>query len=425
MKEELLHFIWKYKLLKPGIYHSVKGRKIKIVHPGELNTNSGPDFFNSKIEVDGVLLAGNVEIHIRSSDWMKHGHQTDTSYNNLVLHAVYLYDKPVAQNTDFNVEVLELKDHVSKEILDKYDHLTSSKSFLACAGRIQNVNPVKLNSWLQRMLIERLEIKTALVKRIFESSGNDYSQCLYSLLARNFGFKVNAEPFELLSKHLPLHIVLKHKENLFQLEALLYGTAGLLEETFSDKYLQGLQNEFAYLKNKYQLLPINGSLWKFSRMRPANFPSVRLWQFASLIHHAHELFSSPISYSTPSELRRAISKPPANYWSEHYKPGGSRVPEVSAIGSASVENLVINTMAPYLFFYGKQTGKDDHIEMALRALDEIEFEHNSKTSAYIEAGLDLKTASESQALIHLYDQYCKEKQCLRCSVASEILCSQA
>jgi hypothetical protein len=425
MKEELLHFIWKYKLLKPGIYSSARGRRIKIVHPGELNTNAGPDFFNSKIEVDGVLLAGNVEIHIRSSDWMKHGHQTDTSYNNLVLHAVYQHDKPVAQNTDFNVEVLELKDHISKEILDKYDRLASSKDSLACAGRIQNVEPVKMNSWLQRMLIERLESKTSLVKRIFESCGNDYSQSLYTLLARNFGFKVNAEPFELLSKHLPLHIVLKHKENLFQLEALLYGTAGLLEETFSEKYLQGLQNEFAYLRNKYQLLPIDGGLWKFSRMRPANFPSVRLWQFATLIHHAHELFSSPGSYCKPSLLKKAISKPPANYWKDHYKPGGAKVHEVNAMGDTSIENLVINTMAPYLFFYGKQTGKDDHIEMALRSLDEISFEHNSKTAVYLEAGLQPKSAAESQALIHLYDNYCKEKQCLHCSIASEILCSKA
>ena len=242
--EDLFHFIWNYKLLNTENLISVGGSKIKIFHQGELNKDAGPDFFNAKIEVDGITLVGNVEIHVNSSDWLKHGHENDKAYDNLILHVVYKYDKAIPQNKKHNVETVELKNYIDKEILKKYNSLLTSSSSLPCSKQIKNVEALKIQSWLQRMLAERLESKTDYVKHIFSASLNDFSQTLYLMLARSFGFKVNAEPFELLAKHVPFQIALKHSGNLFQLEALYYGCAGFLNKSYKTKYLQQLQNEF-------------------------------------------------------------------------------------------------------------------------------------------------------------------------------------
>lgn len=419
--ENLLQFIWNYKLLKPVELKTVNENVVKIIHPGELNTDSGPDFFNSKIRLGPLTLAGNVEIHVRSGDWIKHGHQNDPSYNNIILHVVYEYDKPVMQNEHYNVEILELKNYIEKDILHKYEHLVSSEKELPCSHQIKKVNSIKLNSWLERMLIERLEIKTQYIKHLFEVSQNDYAQTLYILLSRNLGFKTNSEPFEVLARHLPLSVLLKHKENRFQLEALLYGTGGFLEDVFEDKYLKLLQNEFEFLKHKYLLKPMAKNIWKFLRLRPANFPTVRLWQFAAIIHKSHEIFSNPIRFADVNVLYRAFSIQPNGYWAKHYKLNGSDVKTVPALGKSSCENIINNTIAPFLFFYGKQNAKENHMETALRCFDKIPFEANHKTKLFSDADLEFNTAGQSQALLNLYDNYCKKKLCLKCGIAAGIL----
>jgi hypothetical protein len=419
--ESLLHFIWNYKLLKPVELLSVNGSKIRILHPGELNKDSGPDFFNARLEVDGVTLAGNIEIHVNSSDWLRHDHQNDPSYNNLVLHVVYKHDKLIEQNREHNVEVLELKDYVDPSILVKYESLVSSDYTLACSGQISTVDGLKLRSWLQRMLIERLENKVQVIRNIFEVCGNDHAQTFYLLLARNFGFKVNSEPFELLAKHLPLHILMKHASSLFQLEALLYGCAGFLNEQYEHKYPQQLQNEFEFLKTKYKLKEIDPNLWKFLRLRPANFPTVRIWQFAMLMHKCPDLFSKPETFCSVKELSEAVSYDHEGYWKDHYRFDSPPISTLGGLGKGSIENIVINTLAPFLFFFGKQTGRDQLLESALELFDSVPFENNLKTRVFLDAGLILKTASDSQGLINLFDNYCKTRSCLKCSVASNLL----
>jgi hypothetical protein len=419
--EKLLHFIWNYKLLKSQELISVSGAKVKIFHPGELNTDAGPDFFNAKIEVDGVILAGNVEIHVNSSDWDRHGHETDTAYNNLILHAVFKHDKPIAQNTNHNVEVLELKNYLDGDMLKKYNKLISSSYALSCSKEIKDTDTLKLNAWLQRMLIERLESKTNYVKHIFAATQNDFTQTFYLLLARNFGFKVNAEPFELLAKHLPLPVLLKHSDNQLQLEALLYGTAGFLNRPYKSKYIQQLQNEFEFLKNKYKLKELDRSLWKFLRLRPANFPTVRLWQFAMVIHKCPELFKDPENFNTVEVLNKAISHKHEGYWNDRYKLDGPQIRTLKGLGKSSVENIIINTIAPFLFFYGQQTGKDKFIEAAVECFEKLPFEDNVKTRHFSKAGLKFKTAAESQGLITLFDNYCKNTRCLDCGIATDLL----
>ena len=421
MQEELLQFIWKYRLIKPQELITVNGNKIKIIHPGELNSDSGPDFFNAKIKIGNITLAGNVEIHIKSSDWIKHKHQNDTSYNNLILHAVYENDKPIQQNKENNVEVLELKKIIDKTILQKYNTLLSSKQNIACANQIKTVPTTKLNGWLLRMQIERLEIKTAYIKQLFETANHDYIQTFYLVLARNFGFKVNSEAFELLAKNLPLPVLIKHKNSLLQIEALLFGTAGFLEQSYKSKYAQQLQNEFEFLKNKYNLKPLPKSLWKFLRLRPANFPTVRLSQFALIIHHYSDLFSNPINFKDYKILKKAICIEPKGYWLNHYLFDGSETKNSKSLGEGSIQNIVINAMAPFLFFYGKQSGNENFCEAALNCFETLKFESNHKTKQFINSGLKFKNAGQSQALINLYDNYCNKKQCIKCGVAASLL----
>lgn len=423
MKEELLHFIWNYKLLKPQELFSVNGVPIRIIHPGDLNKDAGPDFFNSKIEIDGVKLVGNIEIHVNSSDWIKHGHENDKAYNNLILHAVYNHDKTIHQNTKHNVEVVELKNYLDKDILKKYNSLVTSEYTLPCSKQIKNVNSLKLQSWIQRMLIERLETKTDYAKQLFEVSKNDFTQTFYLMLARNFGFKINGEPFELLAKHLPIHILLKHSANLFQLEALLYGVAGFLSKPYKNKYLQQLQNEFEFLKNKYKLVELDISLWKMLRLMPANFPTVRIWQFAMLIHKCPELLSSPEKFNTVETLSKAITFKHEGYWRDHYLFDGKEINNVKAIGKNSIQNILTNTFAPFLFFYGKKTGNDKLINASTECFQDLPFESNHKTRHFIKAGLKFETSAESQGLINLFDNYCKNKLCLQCGVASNLLIS--
>lgn len=421
MKEELLHFIWQYKLLKPIDLFSHSGQAIKIMKTGELNTDSGPDFFNAKIKIGNLTLAGNIEIHVNASDWLKHNHQYDAAYSSIILHVVYNNDLKKDQLKDGNFEVLELKNYIDKSILKKYEALVGSKSKLPCAKHIAAVEPLKLQAWLQRMQIERLEQKTDYIKHLFELSGHDYTQTFYLTLARNFGFKVNAEPFENLARQLPIQILLKHTQNLFQLEALLFGCAGLLEQPFKEKYLQQLQNEFEFLKKKYGLKVMKTEVWKFMRLRPANFPSVRLWQFALLIHHAPQLFSNPDKYNSLSKLTKAIQHPPVGYWINHYYPEGKEQKNIGAIGGNSIENIITNSIAPFLFFYGKQTGKDQFIDHALNCYEDLAFESNVKTRHFTSAGLKFKNSGDSQALINLFDNYCKNKRCLNCGIASQLL----
>lgn len=416
--EDLLQFIWRYKLLKPGNYNTVSGKSFSIVDYGEFNSDSGPDFFNAKIKSENVILAGNVELHVKASDWKKHKHDADKAYSNVILHAVYTNDlkNDELQNKH---EIFVLKPFIDNSLLRKYQDLVHSKNKLACHRHISEIPDLKLHSWLERMLIERLEQKAEKIEQLFELSKHDYAHTFYTLFLRNLGFKVNAEPFENLARHLPLSILLKHSDNLLQLEALIFGTAGLLNKEFKEKYLQLLQNEFEFLRQKYNLIPLNEGVWKFMRMRPANFPSVRMWQLAKIIMHSPDFFSQPWKYNQMNKLRIALSHQPEGYWAHHYSPGGANQKSTGVMGVQSLEGILINTLAPFLFFYGKRNGKYEF--NPIDTYEGVSFEKNIKTTVFLKCGLKLQTAGQSQALIQLYDHYCKPKKCLQCGIASHLL----
>lgn len=274
---------------------------------------------------------------------------------------------------------------------------------------------------MQRMAVERLEYKTRWIEQLFESFHGDYSQTFYTVLLRNFGFKTNALPFEILSKHLTANVLLKHADNQFQVEALLFGTAGMLDEQFEDRYILKLQNEYSYLKNKYQLIPLNKELFKFSRLRPANFPTLRLAQFARLVHSKTRLFFSPYSLSNVEQIKNALKIEPEGYWKNHYRLEGEATNSDLSFGKNSIENILINTFATFLFFYARKTGLAEYEDLSLGILESCGFESNAKTKLFTAKKQSLKSAADSQGAVHLHDNYCTKRKCLSCGIAADVL----
>jgi len=414
--EKLFQFIWQHKLLKPHALFTVAGNEVMILNPGELNHDAGPDFFNGRIQLSGMELAGNIELHLKTSDWLKHGHQQNKSYDNIILHVVYEHDAELKQNHTNNVEVLELKNSISEKTIGLYQQLISSKEQLPCSKQLKYVDELKFISWLERMTVERLEEKVKRFEELFATYQSDYTQTFYTVLLRNFGFKVNALPFELLAKHLPVNLLLKHSDNLLQLEALLLGVSGLLENQFNNKYIHQLQNEFNHLKNKYGLCTLQKEVFKFSRLRPANFPNLRLAQFAALVHQRPNFLFAPQRYKDAIELKQILRVDLKGYWRNHYTIDGPTYNKNLSMGETSVENILINTVAPFFFFYSKKLEKPLYSELAINLLMHSSFEKSAKTKLFDSKKTCLKSAADSQAIINLYDQYCSKKLCLKCGI---------
>jgi len=421
INEKLLQFIWQHRLLSPGHLVTTSGNEIIILKPGDLNKDAGPDFFNGQIILNGLTLAGNIEIHLRSSDWLKHGHQNDKNYDNIILHVVYDHDLSLRQNEVHQVEVLELKNHIPEKTLEAYGQLAASSERLPCSNQLKDVPDFKLIAWMERMAIERLSEKTDRIERLYSANNSDLTQTFYTLVLRNFGFKVNALPFELLTKLLPAALLLRHSNNVFQLESLLLGMAGMLDEQYAEKYIRDLQNEFMFMKEKYQLVPLKRELFKFSKLRPANFPDLRLAQFATLVHKAPELFTDPQRFSDLNALKRVLGIKPKGYWQRHYTIGGKTANKDLSFGDDSVENIVINSIAPFFFFYGKKFSKPRFSDLGIQLLASTGFETNTKTRLFAAKKSVLLSAADSQGIINLYDNYCTRKQCLKCGIASAIL----
>lgn len=425
MNEALLHTIWKYKLLGQTQFIGSKQEVIEVVSIGEHNQDSGPDFFNSKIKINGILLVGNVEIHIKTSDWLKHNHQQDKAYDNIVLHVVYEHDKALNQNETFNVSVLELKNYIKPSLLEKYNQLELSKQNIPCGKSITTVSDIVWKSWLDRLAVTRLEQKTEYIEHLFEFSKHNHEDALYLLLCRNFGFKINNEAFELLGKSLPYSILKKYADNPIQMEALLFGVAGFLEELFEDKYPKQLQNEFEFLKHKHQLVPLKKEHWKFSKTRPANFPTIRISQLAYLVSKQQSLYHLLEQKPDLKTIKSFFNVTPHNYWKTHFKFDVESEESSKTIGDTAIQSIIINTIVPYLFFMSRHNLNSDYVDYALDLLSQLPAEINTKTKEYTKLGVKIQNALESQAQIQLFDSLCSKKACLHCNVAEFLLKSSS
>ncbi|HXB42341.1 MAG TPA: DUF2851 family protein [Bacteroidia bacterium] len=421
MTEDLLHFIWKFKLLRPVSLCTTVNLPLKIIHPGTHNTDAGPDFSNGRIVLGDTEWAGNIEIHKHSSQWELHNHHKDKAYNNVILHIVYEHDKEVFNSMGQPIPTMELKHFIEPGILYKYENLYKNKQEIPCGTLFSQCTDIVKEPWLERMLIERLERKTTLIKELFEFTGHNWDETFYLLLCRNFGFKVNAEPFLQLGRQMPLHTLLKHAGNLQQVEALLFGQSGLLEGEFTDLYTKQLQKEFAFLRHKYQLAPMQNKQWKFLRMRPGNFPTVRIAQMAAFIQNYQHTFSKITEARTVKEVKILFGVSASAFWKTHYTLNEESILQEKKLGDSSVENILINTVCPILFFYGKERKEESLCEKAIEWYRQLKPESNNITKKYEDLSFKSLHAAHSQSLIQLHDSYCSIKKCLQCGIGTYIL----
>ena len=420
--EELLHHIWKFRLYNNSNLCTANGDFLQVIFPGTRHHHAGPDFQNAKIQIGQTLWAGNVEIHIRASDWMKHGHSQDQAYANVILHVVYQNDLIIYDNNDTAIPVLVLDERIPDTLLLRYQNLMyANEVAFPCEKLISRVDDFIKQNWLDRMLVERLEEKSGIVLKTIALLKGNWEEAFYQTLASNFGFKVNALPFELLAKSLPLHILTKHHFGLLQTEALLFGQAGFLDDQIEDMYFLELQKEYRFLKQKYGLAPLEKHLWKFLRLRPLNFPTIRLAQFAALLHRTTRFLTAVIHSDTEKLNASFTGINPSSYWLDHYLFGKTAKPCAKTLGKASVENILINTVSVFLFAYGKENQSEAYCVKAIKILEDLPCENNFIIAKFITAGVKIKTAGNSQAVIGLKNNYCDQKRCLECGIGNKLL----
>jgi len=421
ISEEFLQYIWENKLSFTETLKTTSNEDLEILHVGTRNTDSGPDFFNARIKIDNTIWVGNIEIHKNSGDWEKHNHHDDKAYENVILHVVENFDKEISRQNGETIPTLQL--NYPKHLQTNYQNLLDAKTWIACQNQFHKIDPVILQLGFNRLMVERLENKTGDILVRLTQNNNDWNETFYQMLARMFGFKVNAIPFELLAKSLPLQVLAKHKNSLFQLEALLFGNSGLLnEQLIGDEYYLKLRDEYSFLYKKYGLKGIESHLWKFMRLRPGNFPTVRISQFAALIHHSHGLFSQIIEIEKLEILRELFQVNASEYWNSHYRFNkNSKQNTVKELGETSVNTLIINVVIPFLFVFGEKQNKNYLKNRALDFLEQLPAESNTIISKWEELGLKSRSAFETQALLELKNNYCEKKKCLNCQIGVKLV----
>lgn len=413
--EKLLQYIWQFQYFNRSGLSTTAGESLQIIFPGRPNSNQGPDFTEAQIKIHDTLLVGSVELHVKASQWTEHGHSKDSNYKNVILHVVFENDQPSSA-----VPVLELQPKISNLLLERYFGLMNSSRFIACAQSISEVKEITWLSWKERLLAERLTRKSAIVFKFLEESNAHWEESFWWLLARNFGVRVNSEAFEAIARSVPVSILAKCKNQIHQLESLLFGQAGLLNGSFKEEYPKLLQREYNFLKKKFNLAPIHIPL-HFLRMRPGNFPTVRLSQLAALILNSAHLFSKILEAEKVQAVKNLFDVTANDYWHYHYRFDESSSFKKKTIGKDMIDNLIINTVIPVLFAYGHYHKEDKYKNKAIAWLEELSAEVNAITKGFASLNVVGKSAFDSQALIELKTHYCDHKHCLRCSVGNALL----
>ncbi|MGN6166448.1 MAG: DUF2851 family protein [Flavisolibacter sp.] len=416
MTEKLLQYIWQFQYFNKSALTTANGERLEIIFPGQLNLNQGPDFSNAKIKIDGTTLVGAVELHLKTSQWKAHGHENDPNYKTVVLHVVFEND----HQTFSDIPLLELQPRISNLLLQRYQNLMEANSFISCAPGIAEVKEITWTSWKERLLAERLTRKSNHVFELLQKNNYHWEETFWWMLARNFGTKVNGDAFEAIAQSVSINLLAKHKNQIHQIEALLIGQANLLNGTFIEDYPQMLQREYYFMKKKYGLKPVHIPV-HLLRMRPGNFPVVRLAQLAMLIHNSAHLFSKILEAEKVEEIKKLFSITANDYWHYHYtidEPSGFRQ---KSMGIQMIDNVIINTVVPVLFAYGLYNKEEKYKSKATNWLDDVSAEANTITKGFQALKLSNKKAYDSQAFIELKTQYCDHKFCLRCAVGNALL----
>jgi len=419
MKEEFLNYIWENKLFDKTNFKTSDNETIEVIHQGFRNSDAGPDFFNAKIKIDEQIWVGNVEIHINSSDWERHNHQNDKSYNNVILHITHKIDKICSRQNGEKLTAAIL--NFDNKYFENYTNLISSKKWIACEDKIKTIDNFIIQNWLNRLFVSRLEKKSDIILSLLEQNQNSWEETFYQHLAKNFGLSSNVLPFEMLTKSLPLKYLAKQKDNLLQIEAMLFGQAGMLEDEMEDEYYNKLKKEYKFLSAKYDLKPLEKHVWKFLRLRPANFPTIRIAQFAMLIYKSNKLFSKIIETNDIENIKDLFRVSTSEYWQTHYNFGTVSEFKPKHIGETTIENIIINTVVQFVFVYGKAKDNNNLINKSIEFAEKIKPEINSITKSWKETGINSKSAFESQALIHLKNEYCNYQRCTQCQIGNKLI----
>ena len=417
MTERLLQYLWQFQYYNKQALILENGDEFMVIHPGRYNTNQGPDFLEAKIKIEDTLWVGHVELHLKTSDWFKHAHQLDRNYDNVVLHVVWENDQP---EPDKRMPVFVMQSRVPHLLLQQYEDWMNSQSFIACEHQVQDAPRIVWIAWRERLLAERLQRKASAVFLSLLQNNQHWEESFWWLLARNFGTTVNAEPFEAAAKTLPVTLLAKHKNQVHALEALLLGQCGLLQGDFEDAYPIMLQKEYAHLKKKYNLQPVRQPV-HFLRMRPGNFPTVRLAQLAMLVHQSNHLFAYIKEAVHVSDIKKMLAVTANDFWHYHYTFSEKSAYQPKVLGNQMINTLIINTVVPVLFAYGHLHNEEQYKNRALHWLEQITAEKNSITTGFTEIGIANKNAYDSQALIELKSRYCDAKKCLDCPVGNALL----
>lgn len=421
MKEEFLHYVWQYRHYNFLNLKTTDGQRIEVVFPGYHNHDAGPDFLQAVIIIGEIRWVGSVEIHCRSSDWIRHHHQYDDKYKSVVLHVVYEHDKNIQIGDTEPVPTLELKGLIPQEMFARYETLISTPDMLLCRNQLSNVDPLVIQNQLSALLLERLIRRQNGFQQILESCQKDWNELIYRAMAIGFGCKKNGTAFELLAQSLPYRILRAHHTSRLQVYALVYGQSGLLDLAENEDYTDKLRYEYDYLRYKYRLTPIGAHQWNWLRLRPQNFPTLRLAQFAQMLYETGNSLADKVLKSNMQGLRTWLSLVPDNYWQTHFQFGKPTVQHASGMGLEAINLLIINTVVPIRFFYAWFNGDEEIQEAAVSLLECIDYEDNKTTRIFADSSFPHRSAYDSQAQIELFDHYCSKKQCLRCSIGERII----
>ncbi|MFC0778930.1 DUF2851 family protein [Flavobacterium sp. HJSW_4] len=420
MKEDFLHYLWKFKKFDSLNLKSAQGELITIFKFGDYLELAGPDFFNAHIEIGNQKWAGNVEIHLKSSDWYLHNHEKDPAYKNVILHVVWENDTAIFRENNTEIPVLVLKDYVSKEIIENYNALIAPKTWISCERQLKEIDGFVFKNWQERLFFERLERKSKFIYQLLEETNQDWEAVLFCLLAKNFGLNTNGNSFLQISRAIPFSVIRKESFEIENLEALLFGTSNLLEAEKEDVYYKDLKFRYFYLLHKYQIEKIYTEPLQFFKLRPDNFPTIRLSQLAGLYHKHQNLFSKIIDLKSADAVYRLLNVSASSYWQNHYQFDKESPKKSKMLSKSFIDLLILNTIIPLQFAYStimSESIAEDLIDF----MNEVISEKNAIIDKFNLFGIKSKTAFESQTLLELKNEYCERKACLKCAIGIELL----
>ncbi len=420
MKEDFLHYLWKFKKFDTLNLRTSNEEEVTIIHSGQYLELAGPDFFNAQIAIDNQKWAGNIEIHIKSSDWYVHHHERDVAYENVILHVVWEHDTEIFRSDNTEIPVLELQKYVDKATIANYQSLVLPKSWINCEKQLENINPFVIKNWQERLFFERLERKSKPIFELLEQTHQDWEAVLFCLLAKNFGLNTNGELFLKMAQSIPFSVIRKESFEMENLEALIFGNAGLLDVEKEDAYFKDLKIRFFYLMHKYQLEKTILAPLQFFKHRPDNFPTIRLAQLAHLYHAQQNLFSKISTATSVQQLYKIFEVATSVYWENHYQFDKESPRKKKKLSASFIDLLIINTIVPMQFAYAKSLGKEISEEL-IALLNEVAAEKNAIIDKFSSFGLQCQTAFDSQSLLQLKNEYCNNSKCLDCAVGMELL----